>query len=104
MWLTIVSNLLSNAVKFTPTGTITVRLGRRSPGLVLEVADTGIGIPADEVPRVFDRFHQVPGAVSRTGAPTSPACCATTGGRSSPCRTPGARSRRPGTPTSSCPT
>jgi len=67
MWLTIVSNLLSNAVKFTPAGTITVRLGRRSPGLVLEVADTGIGIPADEVPRVFDRFHQVPGAVSRSG-------------------------------------
>ncbi len=67
MWLTIVSNLLSNAVKFTPAGTITVRLRRRSPGLVLEVADTGIGIPADEVLRVFDRFHQVPGAVSRSG-------------------------------------
>jgi len=67
MWLTIVSNLLSNAVKFTPGGTITVRLRRRSPGLVLEVADTGIGIAADEVPRVFDRFHQVPGAVSRSG-------------------------------------
>jgi signal transduction histidine kinase/DNA-binding response OmpR family regulator len=67
MWLTIVSNLLSNAVKFTPAGTITVRLRRRSPGLALEVADTGIGIAADEVPRVFDRFHQVPGAVSRSG-------------------------------------
>ena len=67
MWLTIVSNLLSNAVNLTPAGTITVRLRRRSPGLVLEVADTGIGVPADEVPRVFDRFHQVPGAVSRSG-------------------------------------
>jgi signal transduction histidine kinase/DNA-binding response OmpR family regulator len=67
MWLTIVSNLLSNAVKFTPAGTITVRLRQRSRGLVLEVADTGIGIPAGEVPRVFDRFHQVPGTVSRSG-------------------------------------
>jgi PAS domain S-box-containing protein len=54
-------NLLGNAIKFTPTGgTITVCAERRgNDNLVFSVADTGEGIPADAVERVFDKFAQV---------------------------------------------
>jgi signal transduction histidine kinase/DNA-binding response OmpR family regulator len=70
MWVRILSNLLSNAVRFTAAGTITVRLRHNGRLLVLDVADTGAGIPADEIPLIFDRFHQVPGvaACTREGA------------------------------------
>ncbi|HEY7046222.1 MAG TPA: ATP-binding protein [Jatrophihabitantaceae bacterium] len=59
-WVQIVSNLLSNAVKFTASGTITISLRAVDDRLELDVADTGIGIPADELEHVFTRFHQVP--------------------------------------------
>jgi PAS domain S-box-containing protein len=66
MWEKIVLNLLSNALKFTLAGTITVRLRSEGANGVLEVADTGIGIPEKEIPRVFERFHRVEGNVGRT--------------------------------------
>jgi PAS domain S-box-containing protein len=66
MWEKIVLNLLSNAFKFTFEGEITVRLREAGERVVLEVADTGIGIAADELPHVFERFHRVRGARSRT--------------------------------------
>jgi PAS domain S-box-containing protein len=59
MWEKIVLNLVSNAFKFTLEGGITVRLRRRDQSAVLEVEDTGIGIPEHEIPRLFDRFHRV---------------------------------------------
>jgi signal transduction histidine kinase/DNA-binding response OmpR family regulator len=59
MWEKVVLNLLSNALKFTFEGAIRVRLGRVSEGVRLEVADTGVGIPPDELPRIFERFHRV---------------------------------------------
>jgi PAS domain S-box-containing protein len=66
MWEKIVLNLLSNAFKFTLSGTIAVRLGRQGGEAVLEVADTGVGIPEHELPRVFERFHRVEGTAGRT--------------------------------------
>jgi len=66
MWETIVLNLLSNAFKFTFEGEISVSLGQHANGVVLTVADTGTGIPSEELPRLFDRFHRVEGAKGRS--------------------------------------
>ncbi|MFF5080964.1 SpoIIE family protein phosphatase [Actinoplanes sp. NPDC000266] len=66
MWEKIVLNLLSNAVKFTPTGRVEVRVGSDAGYAVLSVKDTGVGIPADQQPLLFDRFHRVTGAWSRS--------------------------------------
>ena len=66
MWEKIVLNLLSNAFKFTFEGEIALSL-RDEPGeFVLDVRDTGTGIPAAELPHVFERFRRVEGARSRT--------------------------------------
>jgi PAS domain S-box-containing protein len=66
MWEKIVLNLLSNAFKFTLHGEIEVRLERRGDRAYLTVRDTGIGIPASEIPNLFQRFHQVEGSRGRT--------------------------------------
>ena len=66
LWEKIVLNLLSNAVKFTPAGVITVRIFAADGQAVLTVRDTGVGVPAEERPLLFDRFHRVVGAWSRS--------------------------------------
>lgn len=66
MWEKIVLNLLSNAFKFTLTGEIAVSLVQSSDRVELAVRDTGIGIPAAEIPHLFERFHRVKGAQGRT--------------------------------------
>ena len=66
MWEKIVLNLLSNALKFTMEGEIRVSLGWRDDGAVLQVADTGVGIPPDDLPRMFERFHRVKQGGGRT--------------------------------------
>jgi signal transduction histidine kinase len=66
MWEKIVLNLLSNAFKHTFEGRITVTLGWCDKHVRLTVADSGVGIPATELPRLFERFHRVKGAKSRT--------------------------------------
>jgi signal transduction histidine kinase len=66
MWEKIVANLISNALKFTHEGEIAVRIREEASGFVLEVADTGVGIPASELPRIFNRFHRVAGVAGRT--------------------------------------
>jgi signal transduction histidine kinase len=66
MWEKIVFNLLSNALKHTFQGQITIRLQWLDSTVELMVADTGIGIPAHELPLLFDRFHRVKGAKARS--------------------------------------
>ncbi len=62
----IVLNLLANAIKFTPDGgTITLRARRFGSVIEIEVEDTGIGIPEEELDKIFDEFHQVDGSMSR---------------------------------------
>ena len=67
MWEKVVFNLLSNAFKFTFEGG--VRISVSSPDdarIELRVADSGIGIAPEELPRLFERFHRVQGARGRT--------------------------------------
>jgi two-component system sensor histidine kinase BaeS len=65
----VVTNLLGNALKFTPAGgTVTISTRQDGPSAVLEVADTGVGIPADELPRIFDRFWRGQGAAQTSGS------------------------------------
>lgn len=65
-WEKIVLNLVSNAYKFTFEGEIAVGLHASDGHIELSVRDTGSGIPADELPKVFDRFHRVEGARGRS--------------------------------------
>ena len=62
----IVLNLLSNALKFTFEGRITVAVKWCGTHTELSVSDTGTGIPEHELPHMFERFHRVAGARSRT--------------------------------------
>jgi signal transduction histidine kinase len=66
MWEKIVFNLLSNALKFTFDGRIQLTLDRDGEAVRLQVTDTGSGIPDEELPHLFERFHRVRGARSRT--------------------------------------
>jgi signal transduction histidine kinase len=66
IWEKIVPNLVSNAFKFTFAGEIAVRTREMADSIVLEVSDTGVGIPEEELARVFERFHRVAGATGRT--------------------------------------
>ena len=66
MWEKIVLNLVSNAFKYTFEGEIVVSLQERDGNVQLRVRDTGIGIPADELPKIFTRFHRIHGAQGRT--------------------------------------
>lgn len=66
MWEKILLNLLSNAFKFTFEGEIEVSLRETDQQVELRVRDTGTGINPEELPRIFERFHRVQGARSRT--------------------------------------
>ena len=53
-------NLIDNAIKYTnERGQITVKLERKDNSAVITIEDNGIGIPADDIPRLFDRFYRV---------------------------------------------
>lgn len=66
MWEKVVLNLLSNALKFTFDGTIRVSVDAEADGAVVRVADSGIGVAAREIPRLFERFHRIPTSRSRS--------------------------------------
>jgi signal transduction histidine kinase len=56
----VVTNLISNAIKYTPSGgSVRVKTQINNGGIELIVQDTGIGVPAEDLPRVFERFYQV---------------------------------------------
>jgi signal transduction histidine kinase/DNA-binding response OmpR family regulator len=66
MWEKIVFNLLSNAFKFTLKGEVRVSLITKDNSALLSVTDTGIGVPGEEMPNLFKRFHRVEGRGGRT--------------------------------------
>ncbi|MFE4379860.1 SpoIIE family protein phosphatase [Streptomyces cyaneofuscatus] len=66
MWEKVVLNLLSNALKFTFHGSIRVSVGAQDDGAVVRITDTGIGVAAEEMPRLFERFHRIENARSRS--------------------------------------
>ena len=66
LWEKIVLNLLSNAFKFTFDGEISVLLQEQPDAAILIIKDTGTGIPAAELPKLFDRFYRVEGARGRS--------------------------------------
>ena len=66
MWEKVVLNLLSNALKFTFDGSIHIAVRAEGGQAVVTVADTGIGVPAREMPRLFERFHRIENTRSRS--------------------------------------
>ncbi|WP_338874771.1 ATP-binding protein [Spirosoma sp. SC4-14] len=66
MWEKIILNLLSNAFKYTLAGSITVLLKSLANEVILQIKDTGVGIPSEEMPRLFERFHRVATTRGRT--------------------------------------
>ena len=64
-------NLLTNAIKFTPSGgRVSLSAGRERDGVVFRVVDTGVGISAEDLPRIGRRFEQVDNALTRKGEGT----------------------------------
>jgi signal transduction histidine kinase len=66
MWEKIILNLLSNALKFTFKGTVRISTAGFGDHVEVTVEDTGTGIPPNELPHIFERFHRVEGAAGRT--------------------------------------
>ncbi len=66
MWEKVVLNLLSNALKFTFDGSISVAVRADEGHAVVTVADTGVGVPRQEIPRLFERFHRIENVRSRS--------------------------------------
>ena len=59
MWEKIVLNLISNAFKYSKEGAIAIKIKEVANKIQLSVSDTGVGIPANHIDKIFDRFHRV---------------------------------------------
>ena len=66
MWEKVIFNLISNGFKFTFEGGIAITLTREDDRVSLRIRDTGTGIPAADLPHLFERFHRVRGARGRS--------------------------------------
>lgn len=66
MWEKIIFNLLSNAFKYTHSGEVSLTVSAAGNSFMVQVKDTGVGIPAAELPKMFNRFHRVAGVTGRT--------------------------------------
>jgi PAS domain S-box-containing protein len=62
----VVQNLVDNAIKYTPEGGITMRLTGDSSVVQIQVEDTGPGIPAEDIPHLFQKFYRVDSSLTRT--------------------------------------
>ena len=73
--LQVFENLIGNAIKFTPAGgRVTIGAQSRAGEVLFSIADTGAGIPAESLPRVFDRFWQAKRAERRGAGFRLPIC------------------------------
>jgi two-component system, OmpR family, sensor histidine kinase BaeS len=65
----VITNLLTNALKFTPEGgRVTIRASQLGSDAVLQVTDTGVGVDAEDLPRIFDRFWRGRNASGTSGS------------------------------------
>ncbi|MFA5856942.1 MAG: ATP-binding protein [Candidatus Pacearchaeota archaeon] len=61
----VMNNLLTNAIKFTDEGTITIKAKKKEDKIEIKVIDTGVGIPANKIDNLFQKFYQVDASISR---------------------------------------
>lgn len=66
MWEKIILNLLSNALKYSKKGKILVTIKQQDNQLLVTIKDDGVGIPADQVEKIFDRFHRIESTSGRS--------------------------------------
>jgi signal transduction histidine kinase len=66
MWEKIILNLVSNAFKYTQAGSISVDIKQQGQYVVIAISDTGIGIPEDQMEKIFSRFHRVENTEGRS--------------------------------------
>jgi PAS domain S-box-containing protein len=62
----VMQNIIDNAVKYTPQGSITVRLTGDASVVQIQVSDTGMGIPSEDIPHLFQKFYRVDNTATRT--------------------------------------
>lgn len=70
MWENIVLNLVSNAFKYSKEGSIEIKIREQDGFIRLSVSDTGVGIPKDQLDKIFDRFHRVENIQGRSSEGT----------------------------------